>query len=79
MKRTNQGNSSYEDKNNHISAYHEADCELALVELAGEPVDLVAVVHKNDCLGNGERLVEIAQRIQLPVFLVDGHVKLANT
>jgi hypothetical protein len=45
----------------------------------GEPVHFVAGVTVDDSLRDSQRLVQIAQRLQLPILLVDGDVELADT
>lgn len=62
-----------------LSAYHRRHGELASVKLLGKPVDLPAGVAENDGLGNGDRLVKIAQRIKLPLLLLDSDVELLDT
>ena len=57
----------------HVTV-HGRDGELALVELLCEPVDLAAGRAEDDGLGDGDRLVEIAEGVKFPILLVDGDV-----
>ena len=45
---------------------HAADGELATRELVGKHLDLAAGVAEDDGKADGERLVEIGQRVELP-------------
>ena len=49
------------------------------MHLLGEPVDLSASVAENDSLGDGERLVQVAEGVQLPLLALDRDVELADT
>ncbi len=49
------------------------------MHLFGEPVDLAAGVAENDGLGDGDGLVQIAEGVELPLFLLDGNVELFDT
>ena len=62
----------------HVTV-HGRDGELPGGELVGEPVDLAAGVAEDDGLGDGDGLVEIAERVELPLLLLDGNVELLNT
>ena len=46
--------------------YHGGDGEFSLGEVFGEPVDLPARVAEDDRLRDRHRLVQVAQRLQLP-------------
>lgn len=52
------------------------DGMVTLAHLLGQPVDLAARVGEDDRLGNGEGLVEVAQRLELPVLLLHVDVEL---
>eukprot|EP00955_Chlamydomonas_euryale_P102321 365412-Chlamydomonas_euryale.AAC.15 len=52
---------------------------VALAHLVGQPVDLAARVGKDDRLCDGQRLIQVAQCVQLPVLLVDVDVELLDT
>lgn len=58
---------------------HRRNCEVPLLHLIGEPVDFSASVTVDDGLGDREGLVEIAQGIQFPVFLLDHNIELLDT
>lgn len=60
-------------------AVHGRDGELTRSELVGQPVDLSASVAEDDGLGDGDGLVEIAKRVELPLLLFDGNVELLDT
>ena len=62
----------------HISV-HGGDSEVTGGELVSQPVDLAAGVAEDDSLGDGERVVQVAERVELPVLLLDGDVELLNT
>ena len=55
------------------------DGEVAGAHLIREPVNLAAGVGEDDRLGDGERLVEIAQGVELPLLLVHVDVELLDT
>lgn len=60
-------------------AVHGRDGELARLELLGEPVDLSSRVAEDDGLGDRDRLVQVRERVELPLFLLDGDVELLDT
>ena len=62
----------------HVTV-HSRDGEVALGQLLSEPVNLATGVAENDGLGNGDRLVQIGESVQLPLLLLDSNVKLLNT
>ena len=62
----------------HVSV-HAGDGEVPLLHLLLEPVDLSPGVAVNDGLGDGERLVEIAEGVELPLLAVNGDVELLDT
>ena len=53
-------------------AVHATDSEVGLAHLVRQPVHLAARVAEDDSLGDGERLVEVAERVELPVLLFHG-------
>mmetsp|Transcript_70660 Transcript_70660/g.140053 ORF Transcript_70660/g.140053 Transcript_70660/m.140053 type:complete len:208 (-) Transcript_70660:645-1268(-) len=55
------------------------DGEILLVHLLGQPLNLAARVDEDHRLGDGERLVQIAHRVELPLLALDHHVKLLDT
>jgi len=50
---------------------HCCDGKVVFAHLLREPLDLGACVAEDDGLGDGERVVEIAQCVKLPFFLLD--------
>jgi len=62
----------------HVSV-HARDGEIALLHFFLEPVDLASGVAVDDSLRDGERLVEIAQGLELPLFALDRNVELLDT
>jgi hypothetical protein len=62
----------------HVSV-HRRDREVRLAHLFGEPVDLSLRRAEDDGLGDGERVVQIAQRVELPLLALDGDEKLLDT
>ena len=62
----------------HVSV-HARDGEVALLHLLLQPVHLSAGVAVDDGLGDGERLVEIAESVKLPLLAVNGNLELLDT
>mmetsp|Transcript_108445 Transcript_108445/g.221388 ORF Transcript_108445/g.221388 Transcript_108445/m.221388 type:complete len:316 (+) Transcript_108445:339-1286(+) len=58
---------------------HRRDSKISLLQLVRKEIDLTTRVAVDDRLGDGERLVEIAQRVEFPLLLLDGDVELPNT
>mmetsp|Transcript_27262 Transcript_27262/g.80176 ORF Transcript_27262/g.80176 Transcript_27262/m.80176 type:complete len:208 (-) Transcript_27262:727-1350(-) len=52
--------------------------EIAGVHALREPLHLPPRVGEDDRLGDGERLVEVTERVQLPVLTLHHHVELLN-
>jgi len=61
----------------HITV-HGRDSEVAGGEFVGKPVDLSASVAEDDGLCNGDCFIQVGEGIQLPVFLLNGDVKLLD-
>lgn len=59
--------------------YHGGDREVLGVHLLSQPVDLPAGIAEDYSLGDGERLVDVAEGLELPIFPLDGHVELTDT
>jgi len=57
---------------------HRRHREAALAHLGREPVDLLPRVDKDDGLRDGERVVQVAQGVELPLLLLDGHEELLD-
>jgi len=49
-------------------AYDGRDGEVTTVHLLGQPLHLASCVTEDDSLGNGQCLVEVTQRVQLPLL-----------
>ncbi len=49
------------------------------MHLLSEPVDLPPGVAKDNGLSDGNGLVEIAERVKLPLFLLDSNIELLDT
>lgn len=47
--------------------------------LVGQPVDLSPGVDKNDTLGDGKGFVEVAEGLELPLFLLNIDIELFDT
>jgi hypothetical protein len=62
----------------HVTV-HGRDSKVAGSELVGKPVDLSSGVAKDNCLCNGDGLVEIRKCVQLPILLLNGNIKLLDT
>mmetsp|Transcript_15060 Transcript_15060/g.26366 ORF Transcript_15060/g.26366 Transcript_15060/m.26366 type:complete len:205 (+) Transcript_15060:433-1047(+) len=58
---------------------HAGHCEVSLRKLILEEIDLSAGVAVNDRLRDGQRLIEVCERVHLPLFLLNCNVELANT
>ncbi len=59
-------------------AMHGRDGEVTCRQLVREPVHFSARVAEDDRLRDGHRLVQIRQRVELPVLLLDGDVELLD-
>lgn len=55
------------------------DSEITGSKLLGEPVDLSLCVAEDNGLGDGNSLVQITKRIELPVFLFNSDKELLDT
>ena len=55
------------------------DSEVKLPHLLGEPVDLAPSIAKDHGLCDGNGIVEIAERVELPLLLLDSDEELLNT
>mmetsp|Transcript_109840 Transcript_109840/g.317569 ORF Transcript_109840/g.317569 Transcript_109840/m.317569 type:complete len:288 (-) Transcript_109840:444-1307(-) len=62
----------------HISV-HARDGEVALLHFLLQPVDLASGVAVDDSLGDGQSLVQIAERLELPLLSLNSNVELFNT
>mmetsp|Transcript_32648 Transcript_32648/g.75512 ORF Transcript_32648/g.75512 Transcript_32648/m.75512 type:complete len:225 (-) Transcript_32648:263-937(-) len=58
---------------------HARDCEISLRKLVLQEVYLAARVAVDDGLCDSQRLVEVAQSLHLPIFLLNGDVELPDT
>ena len=56
-----------------------ADSELILFHFLGQPIYLLTSVAEDDCLCDGQGVVQIAECIEFPLFLLDGNEKLTDT
>lgn len=45
-------------------------------QLVGEPINFAPRVDENDALSDGQRFVEVAEGLELPIFLIDVHIEL---
>lgn len=62
----------------HVTV-HGGDGEVTGSELVGKPVDLSAGVAEDNCLCDGNCLIEIGEGVQLPIFLLNSNVELLDT
>ena len=62
-----------------IFPHHGRDGKVPGVHLLSEPIHLTSGIAENDGLSDGQRLVQIAQRVQFPLFALDPDVKLFDT
>merc|ERR1719367_940066 len=58
---------------------HRGDCEISFLQLICEEIDFSAGVAIDDCLGDGQCFIQVAECIKLPIFLLDCDVKLLDT
>eukprot|EP00500_Bicosoecida_sp_ms1_P012720 CAMPEP_0203816648 /NCGR_PEP_ID=MMETSP0115-20131106/17212_1 /ASSEMBLY_ACC=CAM_ASM_000227 /TAXON_ID=33651 /ORGANISM="Bicosoecid sp, Strain ms1" /LENGTH=426 /DNA_ID=CAMNT_0050725555 /DNA_START=37 /DNA_END=1313 /DNA_ORIENTATION=+ len=59
-------------------AVHRAHREVRVAHLAAQPVHLGARVAEDDGLRDRESVVEVAQRVELPILLLDRHEELLD-
>lgn len=62
-----------------FDTYHSRDSEVTGVHLVSQPVDFPASVAEDDGLSDRERLIEIAQCVQLPVLPTNKNPKFLFT
>jgi hypothetical protein len=55
---------------------HGGDGEVGLLHGIGEPIDLSSSVAEDDGLSDGESIVQVAKRIELPLLLLDSDKEL---
>ena len=79
MKQTNCFTINYLNVAKCAKPYHGRDGEISLVHFLGQPVDLPSGVAKDYRLGNRQRLVEIAQGVELPFLTLNSDIKLPDT
>ena len=58
---------------------HRGHREVGVAHLLVEPLDLLLAVAEDDGLSNRERVVEVAERIELPLLLLDGDEELLDS
>mmetsp|Transcript_13433 Transcript_13433/g.34256 ORF Transcript_13433/g.34256 Transcript_13433/m.34256 type:complete len:324 (-) Transcript_13433:313-1284(-) len=61
----------------HVSM-HGCNSEIVLPHLLGQPVHLAARIAENDCLCDGQGVVQVTQRVELPLLLLHCHEKLLD-
>ena len=62
----------------HLSV-HGGHGEVVLSHLVGQPVHFLLGVAEDHRLGDGERVVQVAEGIELPLFLLHSHKELLDT
>ena len=62
----------------HVTV-HGRHGEVAGRKLVSEPVNLPSSVAEDDSLSDGNCLIQIGERVQLPIFLLDSDIKLLDT
>ena len=55
---------------------HETNCEVCLFHFLGQPLDFLLLVAKNNRLRDGERVIQIEERLALVVLLFDSNEEL---
>ena len=63
----NVGHRGAEDESLALT-YHSRNSEITFTHLFGKPIDLSARIGEDDRLCDGQRFVEIAQRVQFPLL-----------
>jgi len=58
---------------------HTRNCEVTLRELVLDEIHLAASVAVDDCLRDGQCLIQVDERVNLPLLLLNCHIKLTNT
>ena len=61
----------------HVTV-HGTDGEVRLAHFRGQPVHFTLRVAEDDGLRDGERVVEIAERVELPLLPFHGHEELLD-
>lgn len=59
-------------------AVHRANGKVCLAHLLRQPVDLALRVAKDNGLRDGQRVVQVAQRVKLPLLALDRHEELLD-
>ena len=59
--------------------HHGRDGEVSGMHLLGEPIHLPSGVDEDDCLGNGQGFIQVAQCVQLPLLSFHIDVELTDT
>jgi hypothetical protein len=62
----------------HLSV-HGGHGEVVLSHLVGQPVHFLLGVAEDHRLGDGERVVQVAEGVELPLFLLHSHKELLDT
>ena len=57
---------------------HGGHREVCLSHLLRQPFNLPLGIAEDDCLRNGQSVVEITQGVKLPLFLLYGHKELLD-
>mmetsp|Transcript_34381 Transcript_34381/g.83155 ORF Transcript_34381/g.83155 Transcript_34381/m.83155 type:complete len:247 (-) Transcript_34381:701-1441(-) len=60
----------------HVPMYRR-NREVRFLHLPGQPVDLLPRVAEDDRLGHRQRVVQVAERVKLPLLLLHGDVELS--
>ncbi len=61
----------------HVSM-HGCNCEVILLHLLCQPVHLSLCIAEDDCLSDGQGVVQVTQRVKLPLLLLDCHKELLD-
>ena len=61
----------------HLSV-HGRDGEVVLSHLVGQPVNLLLGVAEDHCLSDRECIIQVAEGIEFPLFLLHSHEELLN-
>ncbi len=61
----------------HVSM-HGRNCEVVLLHLLCQPVHLSLCIAEDDCLCDGQGVVQVTQGVKLPLLLLDCHKELLD-
>ena len=57
---------------------HGRNCEVVLLHLLCQPIHLSFRIAEDDCLGDGEGVIQVTQRVKLPLLLLHSYKELLD-